>query len=254
MNYNRFGLFVIFCILLSSCATKEEIIYLQNSEKFNNSSYAIGETTIQPNDILKITVGALIEEAAIPYNMNIGGSGNANIELMKLEGYLVTKENTITFPQLGVISTEGKSVLELQRDIKALLENQGQLKNPTVNVRLLNAKVTVLGEINAPGTYGFTEQTITLLQALGYAGDLTINGKREDIKVIREINGNRQIATVDLTSGDFLNSDFYYVKPNDVIVVNPNGPKVKSAGFVGNTGTLISVISILLTTVVLITR
>jgi len=255
MRNNSIAIVVTACFLISSCATKEEILYLQDSQKFNNTSYTYTSTFIQPNDILKITVGALIEETALPYNRtSMSSQGGGTLELMQLEGYLVSQENTISFPQLGELSTKEKTVLDLQNEIIDLLEDSGQLKNPTVNVRLLNAKVTILGEIKAPGNYSFTEQNITLLQALGYAGDLTINGKREDIKVIREVDGNRQIATVDLTSGDFFNSDFYHIKPNDVIVVNQNAPKVTSAGFIGNTGTLLSVLSILLTTVVLITR
>ena len=121
-------------------------------------------------------------------------------------------------------------------------------------MRLINAKVTVLGEVNQPGTYNFTEQNITLLQAIGYAGDLTINGQREDIIVMRDEEGIRQITHIDLTTSDWLDSPYNFIKPNDVIVVNPNNPKVKSAGFVGNVGTLISVVSILFSTIVLITR
>ena len=121
-------------------------------------------------------------------------------------------------------------------------------------MRLVNAKVTILGEVNSPGTYNFTEQNITLLQALGYAGDLTINGKREDILVMREEDGVRQITHIDLTTSEWLNGPYNFVKPNDVIVVNPNNPKVKSSGFVGNVGTLISVISIVFSTIVIITN
>ncbi|WP_040281390.1 polysaccharide biosynthesis/export family protein [Psychroserpens damuponensis] len=245
------GLSVIM-MLFSSCASKKEVLYLQDLEDFNNSSIVFSSPKIQANDILKITVGALIEETAKPYNKTV--ATGTTLELMKFDGYLVTEHNTINFPELGSISTENKTVFELEETIKSMLEKGGHLKKPTVNVRLLNAKVTILGEVNAPGVYDFTESSVTFLQALGYAGDLTINGKREDVKIIREVDGNRLISTVDLTSAEFLNSDFYQIKPNDVIVVNPNSPKVKSAGFVGNTATVISVVSILLTTVVLITR
>ena len=243
--------FCLIILLFSSCASKKEVLYLQDYENFNNTSIVFLSPKIQTNDILKITVGALVEETAMPYNKM--SSVGTTIELMKLNGYLVTEDNTINFPELGFISTKNKTVFELEQHIKSELEEGGHLKNPTVNVRLLNAKVTVLGEVSA-GVYDFTESSVTFLQALGYAGDLTINGKRDDIKIIREIDGNRIISTVDLTSGEFLNSEFYQIKPNDVIVVNPNNPKVKSAGFVGNTATVISVVSILLTTVVLITR
>ena len=92
------------------------------------------------------------------------------------------------------------------------------------------------------------------MQALGYAGDLTINGKREDILIVREINGERQITHIDLTSANFMNGSYYYVRPNDVIIINPNKPKVASSGFVGNVGTVASVISLVLSMTILLTR
>ncbi len=254
MKYNILLGFLILILGLSSCATKKEIFYVQDIEDYDNTEVFYVNTKIQVNDILKITVGALVEETAIPYNRNSDGNGGASIQLMQLQGYLVSKENTIIFEGLGSVSTKDKTPSELEKQIAKELEDGGFLINPSVNVRIINAKVTVLGEVKSPGVYTFTEQNITFMQALGYAGDLTINGKRDDIKIIREVDGNRQITTIDLTNSEFLNSEFYQIKPNDVIVVNPNGPKVKSAGFVGNVGTLISVISILFTTVVLITR
>jgi len=241
--------------LFSSCANKKEILYLQDSEAYNNTVITYTTPKIQPNDILKITVGALEAESVIPYNRTATGAGQgANLEILQLEGYIVNDDYSINFPELGDISTKDLTTMELQSKIKILLQDGGQLRNPTVNVRLLNAKVTILGEVNQPGTFNFTEQNITLLQALGYAGDLTINGKREDILIMREADSLRQISHINLTSAELLTSPFYHIKPNDVIVVNPNEPKVKSAGFVGNTGTLISVVSILLSTIILITR
>jgi polysaccharide export outer membrane protein len=250
---NVLGVCLIF-ILVGSCASKKEILYMQDSNDYPKTSLQFSSPKIQPNDILKIDVGALVQETALPYNKSTNSVNAGGVELLQLEGYLVSEENTINFPQLGIISTENKTVLELQNHIESILEEGGHLRDPSVNVRLLNAKVTILGEVSSPGTYNFTEYNITLLQALGYAGDLTINGKREDIIVLRETDGNRVISHIDLTSTDFITTDFYQIKPNDVIIVNPNNPKVKSAGFVGNTATVLSVFSILLTTVVLITR
>lgn len=242
-------------IILNSCATKKEILYFQDSEKYNNTSINYVKPILQPNDILKITVGALVEEAAAPYNRStIGRVGGGTVELMKLDGYLVSENHTINFPQLGVISTKDKTTRQLEEELTRQLENGGHLKNPTINVRLLNAKVTVLGEVKTPGTYDFTEESISLLQAIGLAGDLTINGKREDILVVRETDGVYKTTHLDLTSAHLLKSPYYVIKPNDVIMVNPNGPKVKSAGFVGNVSTFLSVFSIVLSTVILITR
>lgn len=244
----------LFCFMLVfSCTSKKEILYLQDADQYSNQEIAYTNSLIQPNDVLRINVSALIPDSAIPYNKKTGGVGNS-VELMQLDGYLVSEDLTINFPILGVLSVADKTTQEFAIYLKALLVDGGHLKNPTVDVRLVNAKVTVLGQVNQPGTFSFTEQNVTLLQALGYAGDLTINGKREDVKIIRYENGIQQIAHIDLTSADWLNGPFNFVKPNDTIIVDPNNPKVKSAGFVGNVGTLISVVSILFTTIVLITK
>ncbi len=250
---------VVLFVFLQSCATKKEILYLQDSDNYNNTNIGYSSPTIQPNDILKITVGALSQEAIIPYNKSslvgsAGNSGGGGTETLKLQGYLVSKDHTINFPQLGYISTKDKTLKQLEEDIKKLLEDSNQLISPTVDVRIVNAKVTILGEVNSPGTYSFTEENLTLLQALGYAGDLTILGKREDILFIREVDGVRQVAHLDLTSADIFNSPFYIIKPNDAIIVNPNGPKVKSAGYIGNLSTTLSVFTIILSTAILLTR
>lgn len=244
---------VVIC-LFNSCANKKEILYLQDAEAYDNTVINYTTPKIQPNDVLKITVGALEAETVIPYNKSSNSGQGGSLEIMQLEGYIVTDKYSINFPELGDISVKDLTPMQLQSKIKTLLQDAGQLKNPTVNVRLLNAKVTILGEVANPGTFTFAEQNITLLQALGYAGDLTINGKREDILIMRESDSLRQISHVDLTSAELLNSPFYYIRPNDVIIVNPNAPKIKSSGFVGNVGTFISVFSILLSTILIITR
>ncbi|TDU42877.1 polysaccharide export outer membrane protein [Gelidibacter sediminis] len=247
---------VVFSILVASCASKKDILYLQDADVNNSLSIGYQDTKIQPNDILKITVESLVPEAAVPYNRG-GASANGNVnsvEIMKLEGYLVNNQGFINFPILGDISVVNLTIAEVQEKIKQQLISEGHLNNPTVIARLLNAKITILGEVNAPGTYTFTEQNITILQALGYAGDLTINGKRNDIIITRDVDGIRKISHIDLTSTDFMNSEYYYVKPNDNIIVNQNDPKVKSAGFVGDLGAVLTLVSLGLSITILLTR
>jgi polysaccharide export outer membrane protein len=174
--------------------------------------------------------------------------------LLKLQGYLVSIEGTISFPVLGKIIVKGKTTSEIEDYLKELLESSGQIKNPSVIVRVINSKFTILGEVKSPGTYDFTEQNITLLQAIGYAGDLAIGGKRKEVLLIREENGIRQQTTIDLTSTKWFDSPYYFVKQNDIIYVNPSGPVIKSAGYIGNLGTFLSVFSLALSTVLLIIR
>jgi len=241
--------------LLQSCVSKKEMLYMQDVESYNNTEVTYTNHTLQVDDILKISVGALIPEAAIPYNKNSGGSVVANsIDVMKLDGYLVSQTSTINFPILGELSVKDKTTKDLENDIKKLLVDGGYLLNPNVTVRLLNAKVTILGEVQRPGTFSFTENNISLLQALGLAGDLTINGSREDVMVLRRVDGLQTTKRINLTSANFLSGPYQMVKPNDVIVVNPNSAKLKTAGYVGNVSTILGITSLLLSSIILLTR
>ena len=150
-----------------------------------------------------------------------------------------------------MLKVEG-TILELEKKITKLLLDGGHLVSPTVSVRLLNGKFTVLGEVARPGTFTFLEKNLSLLQALGYAGDLTINGKRKNITLIREVNGIRSARKLDLTSKDILDNPSYYIRNNDVIIVNPSYSRIKSAGFIGSPQTIASIASLLLSITLLI--
>ena len=245
----------ILLISFQSCVSKKEMLYLQDIESYKNTDVTYNNHTIQVDDILKISVGALMPEAALPYNNVTAGNMVANnIDVMILDGYLVSETSTINFPVLGELSVKEKTTQDLENDIKKLLVDGGYLISPNVTVRLLNAKVTILGEVQMPGTFSFTENNISLLQALGLAGDLTINGSREDVLVLRRIDGVQTTARINLTSASFLNGPYQMVKPNDVIVVNPNTAKLKTAGYVGNISAILGITSLLLSSIILLTR
>ena len=254
-KFKKFIPLFLFAIgFFSSCASKKDIIRfgdIQESTK-NNVLYALPK--IQVNDILDVKISTLNPETALPYNSVLSLNAVNSIELLKLQGYLVSAEGKIMLPILGAIPAKGKTTAALEQEIVGVLENGGHLKNPTVTVRILNAKVTVLGEVKMPGTYNYTEQTISLPQALGYAGDITIEADRKQVWLIREEEGVRNYHKIDLTKSDWFTSPYYIIKQNDVVYVTPNNVKVKSAGFIGNTSTVLSVFSILLTTYVLLTR
>jgi polysaccharide biosynthesis/export protein len=242
-------------LLLQSCVSKKEILYLQDIDSNPAHEVILNSNTLQPNDIIRIEVSALMPEAALPYNkINLKGMSQiANTpEMMKLDGYLVAANKTINFPVLGKLSVAGKSISDLEVDIKNRLESGGYLLNPSVTVRLLNAKVTILGEVKKPGTFTFTENNMSLLQALGLAGDLTINGNRMDVILIREADGERTSTHLNLTQTAWLKGPYQNIQPNDVLVVNPNGAKVKSAAFFGNASSFVAIASLLISTAVLI--
>ncbi len=250
---------IIFFIpfLIIGCTTPKEIVYYQDIDRqeLEPVSEVYSHTDIQINDILNIEVAALNSESVAPYKFNTGGnSGQAvqNVEMLKLMGYLVNSDGKINFPQLGKIEVKGKNTQELELYLEKLLEEF--ITNPTVRVRIINFKFTFEGEVTSPGTYETTEENITLQQAIGMAGGLTIRGKRENILIIRQLEGERVVKRIDMTKTDWMNTEYAYVKPNDIIYVEPNKPQIASAGFISNIGTVISVISFLTTLTLLITR
>lgn len=245
--YKKCIILLLVILSLSSCATKKEIYYMQDIDLQNNTRVNYVNSLIQPNDVLTIRVSALNPEAAEIYNiqMNQGGmagggmAGGGNMALM---GYLVTPDYKINFPILGRIPVKKMTTTELADDITKRLIDGGHLKNPTVDVRLVNAKFTILGEASGAQTVSFSEQNITLIQALGLAGGLNINTIRKDVVIMREEKGIRQIANIDLTETDWMNGPYYYIKPNDVILVKPNDPAVKRAGYITNPSALIGIV------------
>jgi polysaccharide export outer membrane protein len=254
MNRLPHILFLI-VILFSSCASKKDIIYFQDAANYASVPTSVKAVLVQPNDILSIRIGALVPETALPYNIQTGNeTTNSTLDMLKVQGYLVSPEQTIVLPILGSVSTAGLSLTDLETKIKTALEKGGHLVDPTVSIRILNAKVTVLGEVKTPGTYTFLEQSISVPQALGYAGDLTINAKRNDILLIRESEGKRIMMNVDLTTVNWMNNPQYQIRQNDVLVVNPNNAKVKTAGYIGNTGTVLTIASLILSSIILLTR
>lgn len=253
LKYKLSNKVFILLLILQSCVSKKNMLYMQDLQSFDISRVDNIQNTFQVNDILKIDITSLETKASIPYNKvsSAGVLGNS-LELLKINGYLVSSNKTIILPVLGKISVDGKTIYDLEAYLKNLLESEGHLINPNVSVRLLNSKVTILGEVNKPGTYSFTENNISFLQALGLASDLTIDGDRKNIILIRESDGERSTTKLDLTSGSFLNSSYQNIQPNDVIIVNPNSKKIKSAGLIGNISTVLSIASILLSTIILI--
>lgn len=248
IEFKKKILFLLFLVFLNSCATKKEVVYFSDINTENKDAVVFIERKIQTNDILNILVSANSAELAASYNQvpNIPNNPN-NV------GYLVNLEGYITMPVLGKIKAGNLTLSQLETYLNDLIVKGQHLTQPIVVAKLINAKFTVLGEVQNPGTYTFSEQNISLLQALGYAGDLSIFGVRKNILIIREEDGIKNYATIDLTSKEWFKSPYYYVKPNDVIYVNPNATKVKSSGYVGSLATFLSIISVTVSALLTIT-
>jgi polysaccharide export outer membrane protein len=240
LTKSSFIFFTFFLLFLSSCSSKKQVIYFNDINFENQDKNIISLGKIQPNDILSIIISSSSTELSAMYNLNQDQNQNSSF----FPGYLVNLEGKITLPILGKITVKDLTMAQLEELLVKILIEGKHLSEPIVTARLMNAKFTVLGEVSKPGTYTYSEQNISVLQALGYAGDLTINGKRENVLLIREENNAKTYITIDMTSKQWFGSPYYYIKPNDVIYVNPNGPKVKTAGYIGNLGTFISIVSL----------
>jgi polysaccharide export outer membrane protein len=249
-------LFLLSFVLLCSCVPKKDILYLQNIEQSLPKEEPNYETLIKNDDLLRIFVSSENMLAVQDFNLLISptlGNSTEVIGQQQLFGYLVDENGNIEFPTIGTIKLGGLSFSEAIVKLKDAISFY--VTDPiTIDIRILNYKITVLGEVNAPGTYQMQGNRTTLLQALGYAKDLTIYGNRKTITIFREFNGEQISKTVDITSADFLQSNFYFIKQNDVIVVHPNNAQIQSAGFNRNAPLLVSIASLLLSIILVISR
>lgn len=238
---------------LLSCATKKQILYFQDSNTLDNTEIReTFEPLIEQNDILYISISSIDEAIIKPFNRQTGLEGSVNNVNPELQGYLVNPQGNINFPVLGAIKVAGNTRSEVESMLKTRLLDY--VKDVVVDVRIMNFKITVLGEVKSPGVYTIKNERVTLPEALGMAGDLSEDGDRNNIKIIREEDGKRLVATIDITETSFYGSDFYFLKQNDVIYIEPSLKGVKKSGFIPSVPALLSFATVVLSTVILLTR
>lgn len=250
-------LIVTIIALTTSCKSSKDVAYFQDEVLSNLTSQTNNNFQIRfkPDDLLTIDVSALDPDAARPFNLPAVSYNSSVISArgdLKMQTYLIDSKGNIEFPVLGTVTLGGLTRSEANAMLKdRLLE---YIKNPIVNIRLANFTVTVLGEVNRPGTYRVEDERISVAEALGLAGDLTIHGKRNNIFLIREVGGEKRFAKLDLTSINLVNSPYYYLTQNDVLYVEPNKAKARSASYNQNNGIIISAVSTLATIVAILIR
>ena len=222
--------YMLMCVvvLCTSCASSKKVVYLQDVVPLKQQDIEQKyEVYIHNDDLLAIMVNSKNPELALPFNMpmvtyqlgsEIGGQ-------QRVLGYLVDTNGDIDFPILGKLHVAGLTRLQLTDMIKQRLIDEDLIKDPIVTVQFLNYKVSVMGEVNRPGSFNISGDRITLLEALSMAGDLTIYGRRDRVAVIREKDGKRTILMHDLRSSDIFNSPCYYLQQNDIVYVEPNKAK-----------------------------
>jgi polysaccharide export outer membrane protein len=246
----------LFAALFFSCASKTDLVYYQNIDGLASGGKANSyEIKIQPDDLLMIIVSAEDPETAIPFNLStlsVPSAYNLNASRGQetMQSYLVDTGGFIDFPVLGKLKLGGLTRSEVMQLLQGKISKY--IKNPIINLRLMNFKVSVQGEVTIPGTYNVVSERITLIEALTLAKDLTIYGKRDNILILREIDGVKSYNRVDITKADFINSPFYYLAQNDVVYVEPNKVRINGAAVGANTGVIISITSLVITLITLI--
>jgi polysaccharide export outer membrane protein len=240
-------------MILSSCGSPKNVAYLQNSDyiDFNRSEY-LYDARIMPKDVLTITVSTVNPEAAVPFNLTVANTISVNTRSLTsqpvLQTYLVANDGTIEFPVLGTLQVGGLTKSECEKMLHDKIRPYlNAAENPVVTVRMSNYKISVLGEVARPGMFTVGNEKINILEALAQAGDLTIYGVRDNVKLIREnANGKKEIHTLNLNDANIISSPYYYLQQNDIVYVEPNKVKAQNST-VGQTTTLwISATSILI--------
>ncbi|CAM3031283.1 polysaccharide export protein [Chryseobacterium flavum] len=244
-------------IVLFSCTPRQEINYMKDIDSIAlENSIKNSRVDFQPGDQLIISVSAKDMEVVKLFNQNYSSNSNiaAQYSLPSTNNlpqsvpaggptYTVDTNGDIIFPQIGQISTKNENIETLRAKLTGLLKEY--VKDPIVDIKLINFKVSVLGEVAKPGTYIVPDGSTTLLGALGLAGDLTAYGVRNNVLVVRNIDGQISKERIDLTSANFINSPYYYLKQNDVVYVQPNAVREKASRVDPNTGLYISVASVI---------
>ena len=248
-HQHRMKYFLVVCfaffitVLATSCGSVKNMQYLQGSfDTAKLSTIKVPEPIVQKGDLLGITIYSddpLATAAVTRQSGNqpaaIGSeSGSGISSSAAASGYLVNQQGDLLLYKLGIVHAEGLSKQQLADTISYLYTKQDLLKNPFVEVRFLNYKITVIGEVNKPGSYAIPADKVSAFEAIGLAGDITVYGRRDNVLVVREINGVRQFGKLNLRDPNVFLSPYYYLQQNDMVVVDVG----KAKGTVNNQSTL----------------
>ena len=254
MNKNLIFFCLSLLFFLSSCVPKKEVVYFQGISGGGSGSSSNYEPLIKTDDVLFIHVSTLDPKAAEPFNIGQGEGGAGGAAGMQLQRttYLVNNAGFIQFPVLGDLKVTGLNRVQVIELLRSKISDY--VKDPVINLRIMNYKISVLGEVNQPGTYTLTSERITLPEALALAGDMTLFGKRENVLILRENQGVKTSFRLDMTNPDIVNSPYYYLTQNDVVYIEPNQRKINSTAIGPNILAGISVLGFALTTIILLTK
>lgn len=237
-------------LTITSCVSKKDIVYFQDNEVNQSQISNTYKTIFKPNDLLEIIVSALDLDAVQPFNLSVSSTNSQNPS--QQQSYLINREGFIEFPILGKIKLGGLTRNKAITLIKSKL-SPDYVKNPSVNIKISNFSITVLGDVKNPGKFIIPNERISILEAVGLAGDLNISGIR-NIQVKREENNKVITYNLDLRSNNIFTSPAYYLQQNDVVYITPNKATSQSASYNKNTGLFISLGSIMISLITILTR
>ena len=257
MSMQSMGRNVLICLiaifLLASCQSYKKVPYLQDVEVVEQTAQQenLYDAKIMPKDLLTIVVSCTSPELAVPFNLTVASpasvaTGNSQLTVQPvLQPYLVDNEGKINFPVLGELNVGGLTKREAEQLIVDKLKPYIK-ETPIVTVRMVNYKISVLGEVARPGTFTISNEKVNILEALAMAGDMTVYGLRDDVKLIREnANGKQEIIPLDLNKAETILSPYYYLQQNDIIYVTPNKAKARNSDIGTSTSLWFSATSIL---------
>lgn len=258
---NRHLWLMLLPFLLVACQSYKKVPYFQDVEVVNeaNQQEKLYDARIMPKDLLTIVVSCTNPELAIPFNLTVASnaslaaSTSSNVTTQAaLQPYLVDNEGNINFPVLGELKLGGLTKREAEQLILDKLKPYMK-EIPIVTVRMVNYKISVIGEVARPGTFTISNEKVNLLEALAMAGDMTVYGLRDNVKLIREdANGKQQIMTLDLNNAETILSPYYWLQQNDIIYVTPNKAKARNSDVGNSTSLWFSATSILVSIVSLL--
>lgn len=247
-----FIVFAVLCMTLGSCGSSKQIAYFQNADSLSYAaSKGLFDAKIMPKDLLTITVSTTDPKAATPFNLSVTNTLNATGYLStgagSLQTYLVDNDGFINFPVVGQLKVGGMTKRQCENYIRdKILPYMSKTENPIVTVKMASFKVTIAGEVKAPGVFNVDQEKISVIEALARAGDLTIYGKRGNVLLIREdATGEKSVHRLNLNDANLINSPYYYLQQNDYLYVEPNSVQAKNSAIGSSTTIWISVVSIL---------
>ncbi|QVY67319.1 polysaccharide biosynthesis/export family protein [Polaribacter sp. Q13] len=241
---------------MSSCVSNKDIAYFQFDEIDQSKVSNKFETVFKPDDLLQITISSDDIEATKPFNLpavTFGTTTGSASGTPKQQSYLIDSKGEIDFPILGKLKLGGLSREAALQLLKGML-SPDYVANPTINISIANFKVTVYGDVKKPGTFTIPNERVSILDAIGLAGDLNISGKRDNVLVIREENNKKVKYRVNLLSNKTLTSPVFYLQQNDVVYVEHNKARIQSASSNSNTSLFISITGLIITVATFLTR